>query len=250
MFFKRDWKKGIPKALKDGCLIHGFRSGGGLRVICISKGNKDKGYGEHPDVMDALKHAAEDYLAGHRSYKYVYGKKYVHYLTGSSTPSCTLDEMLLRGYSFDCTQKGEEVIFVLKAWVHAEAPPEAKELAKKAGKPVYYKTDRGFYMSFEYSRRLFPNGDEGWSSMPIFAPKGERGHHGWDYEGRFAGVGKDLMSAFEAAHKLYQIPPKTEMVTLEQLKELGIDPSTHSDEKLRQEGIDPVTMKPIKKDDN
>ncbi len=106
---------GIEQALKDGCKICAFRSGGGLRVVSIKKDDESKGYGEHPQLEDALSHAQEDFLVGHKPYKEVYGVTKPHYITGSSTPTGPLDEWILRGHTFDVWQDGDEIIFQLNA---------------------------------------------------------------------------------------------------------------------------------------
>ena len=81
----------LEGALRKGNVIRAFLSGGRLRVVHIEKGRHGKltGYGEHPNIEDALKHAAEDFAAGQRDYKKVYGEKglYPHYLSGSSSAS-------------------------------------------------------------------------------------------------------------------------------------------------------------------
>lgn len=94
----------IQKAIDNGCIVRGFRSGGGLRVVRIEYviGEKStlQGYGEHPNIEDALKHAVEDYCQGTRPYNEVYGKIYDKYLTGSSEVSSPLDRHLLKGGTF------------------------------------------------------------------------------------------------------------------------------------------------------
>ena len=94
----------LKDMLRSGCRIRGFRSGGGLRVIRIEDADgKDKGYGEHPDVLVAIEHALEAFASGGRTYKEQYmndDSLYTHYLTGTSTVSCPLDGWLLRGHSF------------------------------------------------------------------------------------------------------------------------------------------------------
>ena len=98
----------IDQALRDGCRLHGFRSGGGLRVIRVERGGEHGkrgpdliGYGEHPHAEAALRHAEADVKAGGRPYKEVYGGEQPHYVTGSSSASSRLDEVLLSGGDFD-----------------------------------------------------------------------------------------------------------------------------------------------------
>lgn len=223
--------EGIKKALSSGCKIHAFRSGGGLRVVRVEKNDKLLGYGEHPDILEAVKHADEDYLAGGRDYHKVYGKIYAHYMTGTTEASCDLDRIILKGSSFDCEQVGGKVFFTINGWVHLDFPKDVMEAAKKAaeaanqspGPEVYYKTDRGYYLAVTYQRQMFANGGEGWSSRCIHGPEGENDYKATFYESKFVGSGEDMMSAFEDAHKLYQIKPSHEIVSAEDLKKAGIE---------------------------
>ena len=50
---------GIHQALRDGCRLRAFMSGGGLRVIRLEKRKQLKAYGEFPHVEEALQHADE-----------------------------------------------------------------------------------------------------------------------------------------------------------------------------------------------
>lgn len=107
----------IDKALRDGCRVRGFRSGGGLRVIRVEDAaGQLKGYGEHPNVLEALTHADEDYAAGKRPYEEVYGKLYLHYLTGTTEVDSMLDGVLLRGGKFVAvsTQNREGIVVGLR----------------------------------------------------------------------------------------------------------------------------------------
>lgn len=108
--------KGIHQALREGCRLQAFCSGGGLRIVRIEKDGKLKGYGEHPMIHDALSHVDEDFLAGGKPHNEVYGKKYPHYLTGSASSSNDLDVWILRGCTFDVWQEGDEIIFQLNGY--------------------------------------------------------------------------------------------------------------------------------------
>jgi hypothetical protein len=90
----------IDEALEQGLSLRGFRSGGGLRVVRLEEHNSLKGYGEHPNLEEALRHLNEDYAAGGREYSDVYGPIHPHYLTGSSTPTSELDAHILGGNKF------------------------------------------------------------------------------------------------------------------------------------------------------
>src|SRR3989344_9530066 len=103
---------GLGQALAEGSKIHGFLSGGGLRVVIVKSKQKLRGYGEHPSVDEALIHANEDFLAGGRPYKEVYGKVHTHYLTGSRDTTSPLDAWLRQGNTFDAYRVGENQIVV------------------------------------------------------------------------------------------------------------------------------------------
>lgn len=101
----------INAALMDGAVVRGFRSGGGLRVVRVEKGDELIGYGEHPHVEKALSLADQDLLTRAS----VHSKKSSYYLTGSSTASSFLDGWLLRGNSFRAERTDDnKVIMQLK----------------------------------------------------------------------------------------------------------------------------------------
>lgn len=135
--------QGISTALQQGCKLQAFLSGGGLRVIRLEKGNKLKGYGEHPFVNDALAYADADFLAGGRKYSDVYGKKVPHYLTGSSTPSDVLDLWIRQGRTFDAWWEKGEFVFELQGYQDAKAPPDLYEKVERGGGVEYWE-NRGF----------------------------------------------------------------------------------------------------------
>jgi hypothetical protein len=102
--------EGIDKALQEGYILRAFRSGGGLRVVRIEtefgKGEGElKGYGEHLNLMPALRRASNDFLAGGKPYKAMY-------LTGTSQAEDSLDNWVLSGQRF-IAQKDENGIKVL-----------------------------------------------------------------------------------------------------------------------------------------
>ena len=61
----------LQQALRNGAKLHAFLSGGGLRVVRLEKGGKLLGYGEHPYIEEALRHADEDTEAGGRPYAFL-----------------------------------------------------------------------------------------------------------------------------------------------------------------------------------
>lgn len=95
----------IEQALRDGHQLHGFRSGGGLRVISIeNSAGETVAYGEAPHIEDALEHASVDYTLGHESYEKQYSgdsARHDHYLTGAAEASSPLDGEMLGGMKID-----------------------------------------------------------------------------------------------------------------------------------------------------
>jgi hypothetical protein len=135
--------QGITSALQQGCRLHAFLSGGGLRVVRLEKEGKLKGYGEHPLANDALVHADEDFLAGGRSYQEVYGKKHPHYLTGAAKASNQLDQWMLQGYTFDAWWENDEVVFELGGIQQVQEPKNLAEQVQKTGADAEWES-RGF----------------------------------------------------------------------------------------------------------
>lgn len=104
----------IEKALREGCKVRAFLSGGGLRVIRIEDADEElRGYGEHPHAELALQHADDDYAAGGREYSSVYGGTKPHYLTGTRTTLGELDDWVRGGSTFYAMTKDDGFVFVL-----------------------------------------------------------------------------------------------------------------------------------------
>lgn len=154
----------IDRALRSGARLHAFRSGGGLRVVRLEKSGELVGYGEHPQVEDALSHTAEDFEAGGRPYEEVYGGAKPHYLTGSLTPSSPLDTWLLKGSTFDAFVEGDDVVVEMHGYEHTTAPDDVKEKAKTG--PVQWRDKRG--NGYHLEPFQFPgNGEWGFSMKCI-----------------------------------------------------------------------------------
>ncbi|HSX35460.1 MAG TPA: hypothetical protein VLH84_00835 [Patescibacteria group bacterium] len=117
----------IEQPLRDGHKIHAFSSGGGLRVIRIETASGQLvGYGEAPQVEEALEHAALDYQLGHEPYEQQYSgenARYLHYWTGTTEISSPLDGHLRWGETFDAygEQDGDGIIVSLAG---IKFPPE------------------------------------------------------------------------------------------------------------------------------
>jgi hypothetical protein len=132
----------IEQPLFEGNSMNAFVSGGGLRVVSIrNTEGKLVGYGEAPDIREALEHAALDYSLGHESYKKQYsGKKarYLHYLTGApSTPDDALDQHIAGGSNFDAFGiKETGVIVASLGGTHfgIDIPPEMLDRIVRTGK--------------------------------------------------------------------------------------------------------------------
>ncbi len=193
---------GIEKALQEGSNIHSFLSGGGLRVVRIEQDGVLKGYGEHPSVDHALRHADEDFLAGGRDYNAVYGGKHLHYLTGSTDATSPLDGWLRQGRTFDAYVKDGEVVFELHGYGKTETPREIIEQVDKTGQQVTWK-NRGY--TYETSASRFPSGEPCHSTSIIEKPEGRNGADPWMYKIVKTGTGKDLTEALESAFKAREV---------------------------------------------
>jgi hypothetical protein len=188
---------GIEKALKAECKLHAFLSGGGLRVVRLETTHAElKGYGEHPQIEDALSHCNEDYLAGKRPYDEVYGGLKPCYLTGSSTPTGQLDAWLLKGSTFDAWQDGDVVAFRLAGYADVNTPDEICNRVRATGTPETW-TNRGY--TYEITRTYFANGEAGTCHSVVSSPEGHSGADPWMYRITKTGRGPNLWSAMSAA---------------------------------------------------
>ena len=193
---------GIHQALRDGCRLHAFMSGGGLRVIRLEKRKQLKAYGEFPHVEEALQHADEDYLAGGLPYDQKYGSKgkYVHYLTGSTLPTSNLDAWIRAGQTFDCMRVGKQVIFRLDGYIQYEMPAAIEEwTVANPGEPIQWSSLRGFTYDSVYVLRLFANGEAGHSMKTVSVREGKEGHDAFFYEASKTGRGSTFWEAMTAA---------------------------------------------------
>jgi hypothetical protein len=133
-------------------------------VVRLDKGDKLIGYGEHPYIEEALRHADEDTAAGQRDYKKVYGKLYDHYYTGSASPSSDLDAWILRGRTFDVTHEAGQFVAILKSIEDTTIPKDMQERVKQTGKKETF-TSRGY--TYEITPCRFPNGEIGVSGRVL-----------------------------------------------------------------------------------
>lgn len=194
--------EGIEKALREGCRLHAFRSGGGLRVIRLEKDGVLKGYGEHPIVHDAIVHACEDFLAGGRPYKEVYGGTHPHYLTGVSTASDSLDGWLLKGNTFDAWREGDEVVFQLKGYAKTKRPEDIDEQLKTKSEVVW--EQRGF--TYRSVKSSLPNGEPCVSTEVVRLPEGATSHRdAWMYHIAKTAKSVNFWSAMEEAFKASEV---------------------------------------------
>lgn len=194
--------RGIEAALKNGCRLHAFLSGGGLRVIRLEvKSGGLKGYGEHPHVDEALVHANEDCLAGGRAYHEVYGKdgKYPHYLTGNASAGSDLDAWLRQGWTFDAWWEDDCVVLELNGWQDIRAPQELYQRVLTTGtKELWERGDR----CYEITRIRFPSGQFG-TSTRCLNPK--EGTNIFVYRFTKTGRGKTFAEALAAAFAAEQV---------------------------------------------
>jgi hypothetical protein len=187
----------LSGALKQGVTLHAFLSGGGLRVVSLSRGGADVGYGEHPNVEDALSHAAEDFTAGGRPYKQVYGKSKPAYLTGSRTATSELDLWIRQGRTVDARMSEDGAIeVVLSGLKHQKLPEDVRDQVS-AGAIVRWRA-RG---------RLFESKSQwgGCSTDCIERPEGGKDSEDWMYPITRTGRGKGLEQAVGEALKASEV---------------------------------------------
>lgn len=194
---------GMAAALNEGCRLHVFQSGGGLRVARLEKDGVLKGYGEHPYIETALKHVAEDYLAGQRPYKEVYGGLYDHYLTGSAEASSDLDRQILRGRTLDAWRESGFVVCEIRGLAETPTPKKLEKAVMRDGKPRRFK-HRGF--EYEVSPFTFPrNGSKGISASVVGGRKPRNGADAWMFHVVQTGRGNSLAAAVKAALKTEEV---------------------------------------------
>lgn len=152
---------GLSEALRNGQRLHGFRSGGGLRVVSLHDGDK-QAYGEHPYIYNALDYAEEDYQAGGREYGEVYGKIHDHYLTGAYANG-GFDSWVCSGRGFDFLFKNGKFVFESKYSSQRRIPKEIHDRVAKTRVAERWKSEDG--LLFEISPFVFPgNGELGSSA--------------------------------------------------------------------------------------
>lgn len=191
---------GIDQALSQGCRLHGFRSGGGLRVVRLELNRKLTGYGEHPSADEALVYAAEDFLAGGRDYHEVYGKLHPHYLTGSYEVTSPLDGWLLQGNTLDAYRTDKGTIRVELTGLREVSPPQKiLDQAKALRRPVIWE-NRGYVYEISCNPRLFDNiRDEGYRTRVVDIPKGKVRLYAWMYYYTKTGEGGNFNEALDRA---------------------------------------------------
>jgi hypothetical protein len=188
----------IHKTLQEGGRMHAFLSGGGLRVIRIEKDQDLIGYGESPNIEEALSYLEEDCSAGGRNYREVYGKIHPHYLTGSCSSTSTLDDWIRQGHTFNCWYEGEDLVFKLYGINFFKFPEWVFEAIKK--RPViHWKDNRGFIIRFRKDWSF----QGSISAKAVKAPKGRKieDYNSWHFSktGRGLDFWKAMLTAFEAS---------------------------------------------------
>jgi len=191
---------GLEQALRENCRIHGFRSGGGLRVVRIEQDGTLRGYGEHPHVEDALAHANEDFLAGGRPYKEVYGVLKPHYFTGESTPTSDLDAWLLQGRTFDAYFESDAVVVELKGLHQVTVPEEIQKAVLEDGQTRFWE-DRGIKYKISWSR--FPGSKKPCCTTEVVEPA--EGKDEWFYNIVKLGEGSTFFEALNAAYEAEEV---------------------------------------------
>lgn len=139
-----DYCEVLETAIKRGNTLRMLRTSGGLHVVRIERGEELVAYGEHPLSLDAMSHAAEEYLSGPRPYSQVYGKMKPHYVTGTTEQFWPLDSWLQRGRKLRVELINNE--FVAHLFGHEELRL-SKEIRERAvlGEIVAWRSRRRLY---------------------------------------------------------------------------------------------------------
>lgn len=132
----------LEQALREGGRIHGFRSGGGLRVVDIKCGTTQVAYGEAIHIMEAFRILAEDFRAGCRPYRTVYGPIEPFNESGAPTLEDYLDDWIFRGHTFDVHFEEGQFVFILSGLKRQKTPEDILEQVWK-GRTVQWE-ERGF----------------------------------------------------------------------------------------------------------
>jgi len=194
----------LTAALRKGNL-HGFRSGGGLRVFRIDKGNKNIAYGEHPNAMEALALLAKDCSFAGRAYEKVYGKLHPHYLTGSSEAQGDLDKWILRGNTLDAfiAQKGlpggNDVRVTLGGYGEFHTPVDIENQIRNEPKGYVIHKDRGFVYKSAAVRGSRYQDDGGITTECVSCPPGKPQHRAWMWQTTQTGYGNTFFEALAEA---------------------------------------------------
>ena len=184
----------IETALRSGAKLHAFMSGGGLRVTRLERDGHLVGYGEAPEIEESLRHVVEDFEAGGRPYREVYGKIHEHYLTGQSKPSSPLDAWIRQGQTFDAWADGDTIVVALRGYVHHEAPP-GFDARVMAGETLEWES-RGY--TYESSPSRFPNGEPCRSTRVVSGPD-KGGADPWMWEATRTGSAATFVDAVAQA---------------------------------------------------
>ncbi len=189
--------KGTNKALKEGCKVYSFRSGGGLRVIRIEKGKKLMGYGDYWNVEIALSRASKEYLTGK-------DQNEPRYLTGSSTASSPLDSWILRGRDLEAWRENDKIVCQLKGLAYVEYPKDITEEVIKTGKPVVWTSDRGY--TYRLTKYYYADSAVGVISEVIKRPEGD--DFSIMYHITKTGYGKNFSEAVKNALRAKEVEVK------------------------------------------
>ena len=186
--------RSVERGLRGGSKLHGFRSGGGLRVLSME--GPFKGYGEHPHIADAMRILAEDLDAGGRAYADVYGPVHVHYLTGASEPADLLDARMLRGDTIDAAGRDDGITVEIRGYREHETPDDIVRAAR-SGIVTRWTDTRG--VTFEATPCTFANGGVGCQVRAVERPVGMFPHRAFMWQTVQRGHAGSLTDAIAAA---------------------------------------------------
>ena len=149
--------------------------------------------------MEAFRHADEDYLAGGRPYKKVYGKLYDQYYTDSFMSDCAMDQFVKSGYNIDLKKSVDEKVFLTAHWTERiDIPKNIKNKILVNYETIFWNSDGRI---FESKPEFFPSGDIGFSTKYILGPKSKLGNNEYQRDVKIGIIADTVDETLKLAEK-------------------------------------------------
>lgn len=190
----------IHQLLRAGARIHGFSSGGGLRVVYTGElVEAPDFYGEAPTLEEALKYLEEDILLGHLPYEEFYGKLHPHYLTGTSMCTSNIDAHVRMGHTFDATWEKDHFQVIIYGYTHTETPKDIEKACREFPGIPFLWHERGYEFISVYGKFIFANGEPALTTNCLNQEKYPGRGDAFFYRSKLTGTGSNIWQAFQSA---------------------------------------------------